>query len=60
MGKKLTFFDVKTKRKFSTSKYKVVRRKVRGSITTFAVARSPYSKTKCYRIIKRGKRRGRG
>ncbi|RLI81232.1 MAG: hypothetical protein DRP01_11130 [Archaeoglobales archaeon] len=60
MGRKLTFFDVKAKRKFSTSKYVKVKRKVRGSTTTFAVARSPFSGIKCYRVLKRGKRRGRG
>jgi len=60
MSKKLTFFDVKAKKKFSTSKYVKVKRKVRGSTTTFAVARSPFSGIKCYRVLKRGKRRGRG
>ena len=60
MGRKLTFFDVKKKKKFSTSKYKTVKKRVRGSSTVFAVAKSPYSGIKCYRIIKRGRRKGRG
>ena len=60
MGRKLTFFDVKAKKKFSTSRYVKIKRKVRGSVTTFAVARSPYTDIKCYRILRRGRRKGRG
>ena len=61
MGKRsLTFYDVKAKRKFTTSKYKTRRKKVRGSTTTFAVAKSPFTGISCYRVIKRGRRRGRG
>lgn len=61
MGRKsLTFFDVKAKRKFSTSRYKTVKKRVRGSVTTFAVAKSPFTGVKCYRVIRRGRRRGRG
>jgi len=54
--KSLSFFDVKSKKKFKTSKYRIKRK----GKTTFAVARSPYSGISAYRIIKRGKRRGRG
>jgi len=57
---KLKFYDVKAKKSFSTNRYSVVKRRVRGSTTTFAVAKSPFSGIKCYRVIKRGKRRGRG
>lgn len=56
----MKFYDVKAKRSFNTNKYKITRKRVRGSITTFAVAKSPYTKIKCYRILKRGRRRGKG
>jgi len=49
---KLTFFDVKSKRKFSTSNYKVVKRRVRGRVRKFAVAKSPYSGIKCWRVLR--------
>jgi len=61
VGKKpLTFFDVKARKRFSTSKYKTVKKRVRGSVTTFAVAKSPFTGVKCYRVLRRGRRRGRG
>ena len=60
MGRKLTFFDVKAKKKFSTSRYVKIRRRVRGSTTVFARATSPYTGIKCYRILRRGRRKGRG
>ena len=60
MGRKLTFFDVKTKRKFSTSKYSVVKKRTKRGSVTMAKAKSPYSGITCYRILRRGRRRGRG
>jgi len=60
-GKKvLEFYDVKAKRKFKTSNYRIVRKKVRGKTHTFAVAKSPYSKTESWRSLYRGKRKGKG
>jgi len=61
-GKKkvLTFYDVKAKKKFKTSKYKIIRKKVRGKTHTFAVAKSPYTGTESWRSLYRGKRKGKG
>jgi len=52
----LTFFDVKAKKKFSTSNYRLVNK----GGTTFAVAKSPHSGIEAWRVVKRGKRRGAG
>ena len=46
----LKFFDVKVKKPFETSEYEVV---VKGH-RTFAVAQSPLSSVKAYRILKKG------
>ncbi len=56
MPKKLSFFDVKARRKFKTNKYRIKRK----GNTTFAVAKSPFTGIKAHRILKRGKRKGRG
>lgn len=37
----MEFFDMKTKKKFSTDKYRVEKRKVRGKMRNFAVAKTP-------------------
>jgi len=52
----MKFYDVKAKRSFNTNKYKIVRK----NKTTFAVTKSPITGIKCYRIIKRGRRKGKG
>ena len=52
----MKFYDVKARKSFNSNKYKIVRK----GKTTFAVTKSPYTKIKCYRIIKRGRRRGKG
>jgi len=38
---KLNFYDVKTRKKFSTDKFKFVGKKVKGNVRYFAVAKSP-------------------
>jgi len=58
--KSLTFFDVKSKKSFKTSKYKIIKKKSRGSTVTMARAKSPYSGKYSYRILYRGKKRGKG
>ena len=55
-AEKMKFYDVKARKSFNSNKYKIVRK----GKTTFAVTKSPYTKIKCYRIIKRGRRRGKG
>ena len=44
---KLSFYDVKTKKKFETDDYKVVEKKGR----FFAVAKSPAGKHDCWRVL---------
>jgi len=39
--KELQFYDLKTKRKFKSSNYKVVTKQVRGKPRKFAVAKAP-------------------
>lgn len=48
MGKpKLSFYDVKTKKKFETDNYRVVEKKGR----FFAVAKSPAGSHECWRVL---------
>jgi hypothetical protein len=44
---KLSFYDVKTKKKFETDEYKVVEKKGR----FFAVAKSPAGSHDCWRVL---------
>jgi len=44
---KLSFYDVKTKRKFSTDRYSIRRKKGRA----FAVAKSPSGTHECWRVL---------
>lgn len=44
---KLSFYDVKTKKKFETDNYRVVERKGR----FFAVAKSPAGSHECWRVL---------
>ncbi|MHA1476570.1 MAG: hypothetical protein ACTSPU_00070 [Promethearchaeota archaeon] len=50
MPPKLKFYDLKKKKAFTTDKYKVVTRKVKGNTRKFAVADAP-SGIKAWRII---------
>jgi hypothetical protein len=43
----MEFFDVKTKKKFKTSEFKVVQKGGR----TFAVAKSPAGSHECWRVL---------
>jgi hypothetical protein len=48
MGKaKLSFYDVKSKKKFETDNYRVVEKKGR----YFAVAKSPAGSHECWRVL---------
>ena len=44
---KLSFYDVKTKKKFETDNYRVVEKKGR----FFAVAKSPVGNHECWRVL---------
>ncbi len=44
---KLSFYDVKTKKKFETDNYRVVEKKGR----FFAVAKSPAGSHECWRVL---------
>ncbi|MFN3805132.1 MAG: hypothetical protein ACK4SY_08755 [Pyrobaculum sp.] len=54
---KLQFYDVKAKRKFATSRYKIVKKRTKSGVRTFAVAKSPYTGITAYRIVG-GRERG--
>jgi len=55
MGKSLKFYDLKRKRSFTTSKYKIVKKKCRGGHVVMAKTKAPSGIT-VYRIIKRSRR----
>ena len=47
---RLSFYDVKAKKKFNSSKYDLKTRKIKGTTRYFAVSNAP-SKIKAWRII---------
>lgn len=51
MKKKLSFYDLKEKKVFETTNYKVVNKDVKGINKKFAVAINPKSKNECWRVI---------
>jgi hypothetical protein len=48
---KLKFYDVKAKQAFETDKYEVVEKETASGPMLFAVASSPYTGTKVYRLL---------
>lgn len=48
---KLSFYDVKLKKKFSTDNYKVVMKKAKGRERYFAVAKSEAGPHECWRVL---------
>jgi len=52
---KLKFYDVKAKQSFETDKYDVVEKETARGAMLFAVATSPYTGVKVYRLIGRKK-----
>jgi len=52
---KLKFYDVKAKQSFDTDKYDVVEKETARGAMLFAVATSPYTGVKVYRLIGRKK-----
>ncbi|MBP1448727.1 MAG: DNA-binding protein CC1 [Thermoproteus sp.] len=51
MAQKLKFYDVKAKQSFETDKYETVERNTARGPMLFAVATSPYSGIKVYRLL---------
>jgi len=52
---KLKFFDLKAKKAFETESYEVVEKQTARGPVLFAVAASPYTGAKVYRILGRKK-----
>jgi len=48
---KLKFYDIKAKQAFETDKYEVVEKQTARGAVLFAVAVSPYTGKKVYRIL---------
>ena len=51
MAKRLSFYDVKAKAKFTTSKYTIKTRIVKGNRRRFAVAKSPITGVMSWRVL---------
>ena len=49
--KALDFYDVKLGKKFRLTKYKLVKKKTKAGMRTFAVGKSPVSKIAMWRIV---------
>ena len=56
---KLKFYDVKAKKGFTSTKYKIVTKKTKRGLVNFAVSDAP-SGIKSWRIISKGKKKGKG
>jgi len=48
---KLSFYDVKTKKKFETDDYKIVKKTAKGKDRYFAVAKSLTGEHECWRVL---------
>ena len=52
---KLKFYDVKAKQAFETDRYEIIEKETARGVVLFAVAVSPYTGVKVYRILGRKK-----
>jgi hypothetical protein len=52
---KLKFYDIKAKESFETDKYEVMEKKTARGPMMFAVATSPYTGIKVYRLLGKNK-----
>jgi hypothetical protein len=52
---KLKFYDIKAKKAFETDQYEVVEKQTARGLMLFAVATSPYTGKKVYRLLGRKK-----
>jgi len=48
---KLSFYDVKSKKKFEVDEYKIVTKKAKGRERFFAVAKSQSGPHECWRVV---------
>ncbi len=48
---KLSFYDVKSKKKFITDDYRVVKKQAKGRDRYFAVAKSQVGEHECWRVL---------
>ena len=48
---KLSFYDVKTKKKFITDDYRVVKKEAKGRARYFAVTKSLAGEHECWRVL---------
>jgi hypothetical protein len=48
---KLRFFDIKAKQTFETSSYEVVEKETARGLMLFAIATSPYTGIRVYRLL---------
>ncbi|MFN3804866.1 MAG: DNA-binding protein CC1 [Pyrobaculum sp.] len=51
MSKKLKFYDIKARRAFESGQYEVVEKQTARGPMMFAVAKSPYTGIKVYRLL---------
>ena len=56
---KLKFYDVKGKKGFTSTKYKIVKKQTKRGIVQFAVTKAP-SGIEAWRIVAKGKKKGPG
>jgi hypothetical protein len=50
-NEKMSFYDVKSKKKFETDNYKVVKKSAKGRDRFFAVAKSLVGPHECWRVL---------
>jgi len=48
---KLSFYDVKLKKKFETDDYRIVKKEAKGRTRYFAVAKSTAGEHECWRVL---------
>lgn len=53
VNKKIKFYDVKSRRTFVTSDYKIVKFRTKRGVFEVAKTKSPYTGKPCYRILRR-------
>ncbi len=51
MAQELNFYDLRAREKFTTDKYKIVNKEVKGRSRKFAIAKSPISGIDCWRVV---------
>jgi hypothetical protein len=52
---KMSFYDVKSKKKFETDNYRVVKKSAKGRDRFFAVAKSEVGPHECWRVLGKDK-----